>query len=1332
MPATAHPMILLLALATAMPMAPATVSAAQPTGTAAASPQVGEVAGPRAAGAEWIGVHVPVEPTTAASTRAAGPASDRVDVPYAADPRIAGMLGRTTDRVHARWLARRYGAQADQPFGELGLRFEHHQGAPPQPVAGSARHARKNGLPVQVELEFRDRSGARVGAFTVWNASFGDLFVASVDEVARTMAVAGEPLWLHVAPPAPLAMARIGVDVAAGQGRYTVTLDAGEPVDVRYLPDEGVLRGGFTAEYRIDGYDGFWRQVGDDGLDRIALAPGTSAHVRLRDVPSPHHAAQDVYEIGTRRGQLALPLLRGALVDLQLDAPALVTVSRTQARLGYWRAQPVFSLAEGGPPLQVLVPRNDPVDIAVEPWAPWLPESLRGLRFATDAPLRVRLQRGVHMTAEVLDEHGESSFGEVNVIGRNGFRRLRQGSGYPVAVPRDEPLMIEARGAGASASREARLDADGTTTLQLSAHAQLAGRVTDASGQPVPWVRVEAWRNGERMGSTLTLGEGHYELTLPAGPVELRAFHEGSDAPVARVHVQQAVLAASGGTVEIRLPRPATGIVLRNARACGALQDRRAALALDAAGTRPAARLLQLRPGVQTRLDAEPGEYRIRIELPGFATWSGTVVVPAQGTVALDLSQLLGDSCMRWTGTLRGASGEPLGERAVVLSTPAQEPVGWSRTDAAGRFDLPLGDGLIVELTAPVQGQLLRKVVVVDRDRGGFERDATLPALELAATPTPDEGVPQLLHGDAADRTRLDLVFIAEGYVAQQEAFEDRNGNGLWDGVLYADLDGNDAWTPGEPFTVHGDAPWPDAEHASGDIGADNEPFVDRNADGYPNIDDPSVFALNVRDFMRSLLSVPLWSRYADAFNVWALWFDSPQAGMDLLDADRSVVQERDTRFGVQWQRDRSLLAVDAQAVGLAMEAANLAQRAVPVVLINQPVAMGRANAFMLYPGGMASGGPNAKVASHELGHVVGGLADEYSEFRGNRVGGEGSAPNESSYPDAAFNKWAWMIRGEPALHAGEAGDGMLDGGSYYQGGTYRPSHMSAMRSSAVPLFNVASRKAVDDVLCAASGSCTYPLGLRSGVWWAPAESGWGLFVVDHGDVQGAAWFTYDTDGTPTWFLLVARRQNAHVYHGDVLRMTGTSFAAIDGPAMRSTEIVGDATLRYDGEDALEFSFEVDAESRRMQLQPFPFDRHLDCSADDAGNAGANATGVWWNPAQSGWGLFLVDLDARLFAGWYTYDADSSPVFMTAAAERTPQGTYAGSVYRQRDGTPWPGIDGRPPSAQADQVGMATFGFHDDGTGTFAWTIGDASGASPIARLQFGSAVPRCATVDAR
>src|SRR5262249_48860896 len=65
------------------------------------------------------------------------------------------------------------------------------------------------------------------------------------------------------------------------------------------------------------------------------------------------------------------------------------------------------------------------------------------------------------------------------------------------------------------------------------------------------------------------------------------------------------------------------------------------------------------------------------------------------------------------------------------------------------------------------------------------------------------------------------------------------------------------------------------------------------------------------------------------------------------------------------------------------------------------------------------------------------------------------------------------------------------------------------------------------------------------GLWWAaPAgsESGWGINFAHQGDIIFATWFTYDSNGKPTWFVATLQKTAEGVYTGDIVTVAGVPF----------------------------------------------------------------------------------------------------------------------------------------------------------------------------------------------
>jgi hypothetical protein len=118
-----------------------------------------------------------------------------------------------------------------------------------------------------------------------------------------------------------------------------------------------------------------------------------------------------------------------------------------------------------------------------------------------------------------------------------------------------------------------------------------------------------------------------------------------------------------------------------------------------------------------------------------------------------------------------------------------------------------------------------------------------------------------------------------------------------------------------------------------------------------------------------------------------------------------------------------------------------------------------------------------------------------------------------------------------------------------------------------------------------------------------------------------------------------------------------------------------------------------------------------------------NYTDLWWAaPAgsESGWGVNLAHEGDTIFATWFTYAADRSPMWLVATAGLTAPGTYAGTLY-QTTGPPFNVLPFDSSRVVTTAVGNATFTFTDGNDGTFAYTVNGESQTKAITRQIFVS-----------
>lgn len=112
----------------------------------------------------------------------------------------------------------------------------------------------------------------------------------------------------------------------------------------------------------------------------------------------------------------------------------------------------------------------------------------------------------------------------------------------------------------------------------------------------------------------------------------------------------------------------------------------------------------------------------------------------------------------------------------------------------------------------------------------------------------------------------------------------------------------------------------------------------------------------------------------------------------------------------------------------------------------------------------------------------------------------------------------------------------------------------------------------------------------------------------------------------------------------------------------------------------------------------------------------ADYTDLWWNPAESGWGVNVVQTDNFMFLTFFIYDQDNKPTWYTAGLVLDATGAFSGGLYATTGpyyAQPWnPNDSGaaqlvgsvsfRPSSANAYQ---ATLIYVVNGVGTVTKTV---------------------------
>jgi serine protease len=268
----------------------------------------------------------------------------------------------------------------------------------------------------------------------------------------------------------------------------------------------------------------------------------------------------------------------------------------------------------------------------------------------------------------------------------------------------------------------------------------------------------------------------------------------------------------------------------------------------------------------------------------------------------------------------------------------------------------------------------------------------------------------------------------------------------------------------------------------------------------------------------------------------------------------------------------------------------------------------------------------------------------------------------------------------------------------------------------------------------AASAGPPLPDVQAQGLWWnAPggSESGWGINFAHQGDVIFATWYTYDATGKAWWLSMTANRIAPNVYTGTLVQTRGPAFSAVPFNASAVTSApVGTATVSFIDNDNATFAYAVNGIAQSKSITRQVFGTLPTCTfALHPGLAYAtNFQDLWWNaPAgsESGWGINLTMQSNVIFATWFTYDIDGSPLWLSATAPATGPGAYAGTLYRTT-GPAFSAVPFNPGAVKLTAVGNLALTFADGNAATFAYTVNGVAQSKSITRQVFRTPGTAC------
>ena len=163
------------------------------------------------------------------------------------------------------------------------------------------------------------------------------------------------------------------------------------------------------------------------------------------------------------------------------------------------------------------------------------------------------------------------------------------------------------------------------------------------------------------------------------------------------------------------------------------------------------------------------------------------------------------------------------------------------------------------------------------------------------------------------------------------------------------------------------------------------------------------------------------------------------------------------------------------------------------------------------------------------------------------------------------------------------------------------------------------------------------------GLWWDPARAGNGFEIFNAADTVQVLWYTFDDQGRPVWYTAqgpvgtIGREAWPLLHH-----------RWLDGRKAEPTT-VGSLRLNPSHPEGADVVWSVGGRQGSWTIQPF-YTSGMIREVDH--------TGTWFDPANSGWGVSLVEQVDVLGGVLFTYDAAGAPTWV-AGFDRGSTGSAA-------------------------------------------------------------------------
>ena len=276
-------------------------------------------------------------------------------------------------------------------------------------------------------------------------------------------------------------------------------------------------------------------------------------------------------------------------------------------------------------------------------------------------------------------------------------------------------------------------------------------------------------------------------------------------------------------------------------------------------------------------------------------------------------------------------------------------------------------------------------------------------------------------------------------------------------------------------------------------------------------------------------------------------------------------------------------------------------------------------------------------------------------------------------------------------------------------------ANAASMLSSGIYQSAITVPGAVQCTASLASAPAPQSPGALTGLWWNPNESGWGIHFTQRGNNVFAAWYTYDANGNPKWYVApqcVGATGSSGTCTGTLYEVNGPTFFGVDfNTSLVHVATAGSLTINFQNANNASMTYSVGTQSRTVAVvrQVFPVAATSPPAVD--------YTDLWWNPQESGWGMAITQQFGNIFLAWYVYDASGKPFWYVAPACTVSGSSCSGALYRTTGPPFGPPLD--PTKVQPFAVGSAIVSFVDANNAVLSFTVDGVTATKTITRQLF-------------